>query len=117
MTCAKHFPGHGSTPDDSHETLPEVRKSLEDLRREDLIPFRRAIDLDVDMIMMSHVAFPLDGDPYALIDEIHANGTQALPSRDPEPERTFLTITPDGGSGYPEAHCKASPSTHFPDKK
>lgn len=40
-------------------------------------------------------AFPLDGDPASLIQEIHENGTQALPTRDPEPERTVLTVTPD----------------------
>ena len=52
-------------------------------------------DIPGDIHPCGEAAFPLDGDPYALIDEIHANGTQALPSRDPEPERTFLTITPD----------------------
>ena len=62
LTCAKHFPGHGSTPEDSHETLPEVGKSLEALRNDDLIPFDRAIQNDVDMIMMSHVAFPMGRD-------------------------------------------------------
>jgi beta-glucosidase-like glycosyl hydrolase len=62
LTCAKHFPGHGSTPEDSHETLPEVTKSLEDLQRDDLIPFRRAIDAGVDLMMVSHVAFPMGGD-------------------------------------------------------
>jgi beta-glucosidase-like glycosyl hydrolase len=61
-TCAKHFPGHGATPEDSHETLPEVSKSLDDLRREDLIPFQRAVDDGVDMMMVSHVAYPMGRD-------------------------------------------------------
>jgi hypothetical protein len=52
-------------------------------------------DISGDMHPCGECAFPLDGDPVALIDEIHENGTQALPTRDPEPERTFLTITPD----------------------
>jgi beta-N-acetylhexosaminidase len=65
LTCAKHFPGHGSTPDDSHDTLPEVRKSLDALRREDLVPFRRATEVGVDMMMISHVAFPLGSDVLA----------------------------------------------------
>ncbi|GEM_PF-567006 len=52
-------------------------------------------NVEGDVHPCGECAFPVDGDPIALIDEIHANGTQALPSRDPEPDRTFLTITPD----------------------
>jgi beta-glucosidase-like glycosyl hydrolase len=62
LSCAKHFPGHGSTPDDSHEVLPVVRKSREELAASDLIPFVAAVRDGVDMVMVSHVAFPLDGD-------------------------------------------------------
>jgi beta-N-acetylhexosaminidase len=61
-TCAKHFPGHGSTPEDSHETLPEVNKSLEELKQVDLVPFARAIEEGVDLMMISHVAFPMGED-------------------------------------------------------
>lgn len=61
-SCAKHFPGHGSTPEDSHETLPEVTKSPDELRRVDLVPFARAIEEGVDMMMISHVAFPMGED-------------------------------------------------------
>lgn len=59
LSCTKHFPGHGSTPEDSHETLPEVRKSAEELSAADLVPFRRAIDAGTDMMMMSHIAYPM----------------------------------------------------------
>lgn len=52
-------------------------------------------NVDGDVHPCGECAFPVDGDPIALIDEIHVNGTEALPSRDPEPECTFLTITPD----------------------
>ncbi len=52
-------------------------------------------DMPGDMHPCGEAAFPLDGNPYALIDEIHANGLQALPGRDPDPGRTFITITPD----------------------
>ncbi|MGA0069070.1 MAG: hypothetical protein ACO3PB_06405, partial [Miltoncostaeaceae bacterium] len=52
-------------------------------------------DMPGDIHPCGEAAFPLDGDPYALIAEIHENGTQALPSRDPDPARTFFTITPD----------------------
>jgi beta-glucosidase-like glycosyl hydrolase len=59
LSCTKHFPGHGSTPEDSHETLPEVRKSAEELSAADLVPFRRAIAAGTDMMMMSHIAYPM----------------------------------------------------------
>lgn len=62
LACAKHFPGHGSTAEDSHETLPEVRKSAEALAAEDLIPFRRAVAAGVDLMMMSHVAYLMGRD-------------------------------------------------------
>jgi len=61
LTCATHFPGHGSTPDDSHQTLPEVSKPLARLQAEDLLPFERAVEMEVDLMMMSHVAYPLAG--------------------------------------------------------
>ena len=48
-------------------------------------------DIPGDIHPCGEAAFPLDGDPFALIDEIHVNGTQALPSRNPEAERTFIT--------------------------
>jgi len=57
--CVKHFPGHGATPEDSHETLPEVGRSLAELREDDLVPFRSALDAGVEMVMMSHVAYPM----------------------------------------------------------
>ncbi len=53
------------------------------------------MDIPGDVHACGECAFKLDGDPLGLIAEIHENGTQALPTRDPEPERTFLTITPD----------------------
>lgn len=53
------------------------------------------MDFPGDVHPCGEAAFPVDGDPFALIAEIHENGTQALPSRNPEAERTFITITPD----------------------
>ena len=62
LTCVKHFPGHGSTGEDSHETLPEVRRSIDELRGSDLIPFQRAIDEGVDMVMTAHVTYAGEAD-------------------------------------------------------
>ncbi|RZM81449.1 beta-glucosidase [Pseudoalteromonas rubra] len=58
LSCAKHFPGHGDTHSDSHQTLPEVDKSLQQLMREDLLPFKAAIETGVPLIMTSHIRYP-----------------------------------------------------------
>ena len=39
----KHFPGHGSTAEDSHVALPRVTADAATLRARDLVPFERAI--------------------------------------------------------------------------
>jgi len=58
LTCAKHFPGHGRTRSDSHETLPVVETPASVLRSTDLLPFRRAVAAGVDTVMTAHVAYP-----------------------------------------------------------
>lgn len=58
LACAKHFPGHGRTATDSHDVQPEVSVAAELLRREDLAPFRMAVETGVSTIMTAHVAFP-----------------------------------------------------------
>ena len=58
LACAKHFPGHGRTRVDSHDTIPVVDASLEELRANDLVPFAAAIEAGVSSIMTAHVAFP-----------------------------------------------------------
>lgn len=55
--CAKHFPGHGRTTDDSHERRPVVRVPRPELEL-DLTPFRAAILAGTDAIMTAHVAYP-----------------------------------------------------------
>ena len=58
ITAAKHFPGHGDTSEDTHRKLPTVNKSLNTLLREDLAPFKTAIDAGVDIIMTAHILYP-----------------------------------------------------------
>lgn len=58
LTTAKHFPGHGDTHQDSHDSLPSVDKSLDELRDCELRPFQAAIDAGCSLIMTAHVAFP-----------------------------------------------------------
>lgn len=57
ISAVKHFPGHGDTSVDSHIQLPLVEKSLEELENLELLPFKKAIEEDVDMIMVAHILF------------------------------------------------------------
>ncbi len=54
----KHFPGHGNTETDSHIDLPIVSKTKEELLKEEIIPFQKAIANDADVIMIGHLAVP-----------------------------------------------------------
>ena len=56
--CAKHFPGHGDTAQDSHHELPRAEGDLEAA----LEPFRAAIEAGVKAIMTAHVVVPSYGD-------------------------------------------------------
>ena len=58
IPVAKHFPGHGRTPLDSHLALPEVGAGLDDLDRTELLPFRRALATRCPAMMVNHVRYP-----------------------------------------------------------
>ena len=58
ISCLKHFPGHGDTKTDSHNALPVVGKTREEVLDFELRPFREAAD-EADMIMTAHIRYPL----------------------------------------------------------
>lgn len=58
IACAKHFPGHGDTEQDSHIVVPVVRADRARLESIELAPFRDAITAGVQSLMVSHVALP-----------------------------------------------------------
>ena len=58
VSAAKHFPGHGDTDTDSHIGLPVVNKSLDELNKTELVPFRAAAKNGVDMFMTAHIQYP-----------------------------------------------------------
>jgi beta-N-acetylhexosaminidase len=58
LGCAKHFPGHGDTNQDSHFELPRLDLTLDELRIRELIPFQRLIECQIEMIMTAHILFP-----------------------------------------------------------
>ena len=55
FTCGKHFPGHGDTSIDSHLDLPFINKNDEELNNLEFIPFKAAIESNVESIMMGHI--------------------------------------------------------------
>jgi beta-N-acetylhexosaminidase len=58
--CAKHFPGHGDSSDDSHLDLPLI--DHDDATAElHLAPFRAAIEAGVKAVMTAHVLYPRYG--------------------------------------------------------
>jgi beta-N-acetylhexosaminidase len=57
IPVAKHFPGHGRTPVDSHLALPEVDATLAELERAELLPFRRALAAGCPAVLVSHVRY------------------------------------------------------------
>lgn len=59
LGAAKHFPGHGDTKVDSHVGLPRVDVDRRTLDTRELVPFREAIDADIDAIMTTHILFPV----------------------------------------------------------
>ncbi|MGN0435182.1 MAG: glycoside hydrolase family 3 N-terminal domain-containing protein, partial [Wujia sp.] len=58
MTCAKHFPGHGDTTNDTHKDTVFITKSWEEISQCELIPFVAAIHNGCDLIMVSHISAP-----------------------------------------------------------
>ena len=62
ITCLKHFPGHGDVVVDSHQDLPIIRKSKEQLDKLELLPFYRLAD-QADSIMTAHLLVPVFRSP------------------------------------------------------
>lgn len=80
LTCAKHFPGHGDTTQDSHLTLPRVEKTERELNDAELVPFAAlAKRPSIDSMMTAHVVYPaLDPTPHVPATLSHAICTDLL---------------------------------------
>lgn len=55
MPIIKHFPGHGNTKEDSHEGFAYSHKSLEELEKEEMIPFKKGIEAGIEAMMIGHL--------------------------------------------------------------
>ena len=58
ISVAKHFPGHGDTSEDSHQTLPVVHHSRARLDSIELVPFKRYIYDGYAGVMTGHLYIP-----------------------------------------------------------
>ncbi len=58
LSVAKHFPGHGDTSEDSHETLPLVQQTRARLDSVELVPFKDYIRKGYSGMMTAHLAIP-----------------------------------------------------------
>lgn len=58
LPTMKHFPGHGDTKNDSHETLPKVDKKLKELKKTEFYPFEYLINNGVSGAMVGHLYMP-----------------------------------------------------------
>lgn len=85
IPVVKHFPGHGDTSIDSHKVLPILDKTKEELESLELIPFKNAIEQNIDSIMVAHILFDKIDKEYPatmskqiitniLREELHFNG-------------------------------------------
>ncbi|MBQ8235023.1 MAG: hypothetical protein IJZ36_05530 [Bacilli bacterium] len=54
----KHFPGIGDTLVDTHDDIPVINKTKEELYNYELIPFIDAINNGANMIMVGHASYP-----------------------------------------------------------
>jgi beta-N-acetylhexosaminidase len=52
--CAKHFPGHGDTREDSHLELPTVERDEETMAAM-LLPFRASVEAGTRAVMTAHI--------------------------------------------------------------
>jgi beta-glucosidase-like glycosyl hydrolase len=57
LGCLKHFPGHGSTTEDSHLDLPTVNAPRALLAKRELAPFK-ALARGADAVMLGHLVVP-----------------------------------------------------------
>lgn len=90
--CLKHFPGLGAASVDSHEELPQVDISEDELQMTDLYPFRELIGSgDAKAVMVAHAAFP-----QVRLQETDQNG-KLLPS---SLSKNFITNLLRGELGF-----------------
>lgn len=57
-TCLKHFPGIGSSAQDTHTGLASTSRTAEQFRAEEFTVFQAGINAGADMVMIGHISAP-----------------------------------------------------------
>ncbi len=76
LSTAKHFPGHGDTPIDSHIDTPTINIDRARFEAVELAPFRAGIAAGLDSLMTAHIALPQitgDSTPASLSRQINTD--------------------------------------------
>lgn len=69
--CLKHFPGHGSTAQDSHLGLAVSKRTVEEMREQEWRTFAAGIAADAAFVMVGHLSnFGISDHPSSLSPEI-----------------------------------------------
>ena len=74
--CLKHFPGVGSSAEDTHDGIAVSNRTAEEFRAEEFRVFQAGIEAGAQMVMVGHMAAPgLTGDntPSSMSQEIVTN--------------------------------------------
>ncbi|MCL7763226.1 serine hydrolase [Polaribacter sp. Z014] len=58
LANAKHFPGHGDTATDSHQTLPVLNFDMARLDSIELYPYKKVFDAGITSVMTAHLSIP-----------------------------------------------------------
>lgn len=58
LACLKHFPGIGSSTQDTHDGRASTDRSQEQFEAEEFMVFRGGIEAGADMVMVSHMEAP-----------------------------------------------------------
>lgn len=56
--CLKHFPGIGSSTEDTHTGMAVSNRTLDEFRAEEFVVFKNGIDAGADFVMVSHLSVP-----------------------------------------------------------
>ncbi len=72
LTCIKHFPGHGQSSIDSHDSLPVDDRELGDIH--EIEAFKKALRSKPEFVMPAHIVYPkIDPDFPATLSKIWTN--------------------------------------------
>lgn len=71
LTCLKHFPGLGRTTGDPHDVLSAADLEEKNFFEVELQPYRRLLENDPDMTMVTHISLPrIDSVPSLVSEKI-----------------------------------------------